>query len=77
MATSLVMTETKPGEYVQPFLTLDPDAARQLMDELWRAGVRPSEHGSPGQLAAVERHLDDMRSISQRLLDNVLKDAIS
>lgn len=39
--------------------------AQQLMDELWRAGLRPSEGtGSAGSLAATERHLADMKTIA-------------
>jgi hypothetical protein len=55
----------EPGDAgpVDPFLELNTDDATALMDELWRAGVRPSEHGSPGQLKATERHLEDMRRL--------------
>lgn len=58
-----VRVEEDPGAYMPPMLTLSNDDARGLMDELWRAGVRPTEHGSPGQLAATERHLEDMRRL--------------
>lgn len=47
----------------EPVLTLDPEVAVQLMDELWRAGVRPTEVGTGGQLDAVRYHLEDMRRI--------------
>ncbi len=43
------------------FLTLE--AGQNLMDELWRAGLRPLEVGSVGQLAATEKHLEDMRTL--------------
>lgn len=56
-------TTPQGAAYIAPMLTLSPDDARGLMDELWRAGVRPTEHGSPGQLAATERHLEDMRRL--------------
>lgn len=47
-----------------PLLTLHREAAQQLMDEFWAAGVRPSNgEGSSGQLAATERHLSDMRAL--------------
>ena len=40
------------------------EAAQQLMDDLWQAGLRPSEGtGSAGALAATQRHLDDMRKM--------------
>lgn len=48
----------------EPALSLDLNGAQNLMDELWNAGVRPTEGtGSAGSLAATERHLEDMRSI--------------
>jgi hypothetical protein len=44
--------------------TLDNDAARRLMDDLWLAGVRPSKelHGSTDK-EDIKNHLDDMRKI--------------
>lgn len=53
-----------------PCCTLDPtgslkmDDAQTLMDDLWRAGLRPTEGaGSAGALAATQRHLEDMRTL--------------
>jgi hypothetical protein len=38
---------------------------QKLMDDLWDCGLRPSEGtGSAGALAAVEKHLGDMRKIA-------------
>ena len=55
-----------------PTLELRLEEAQQLMDELWRVGLRPTEGtGSAGSLAATERHLRDMQSIAFRLLDQV------
>lgn len=51
-----------------PMVSLRKDEAQQLMDELWRAGLRPSEgSGSAGSLAATERHLADMRALVFKL----------
>jgi hypothetical protein len=51
-----------------PICDLRKDEAQQLMDELWRAGLRPSEgSGSAGSLAATERHLADMRALVFKL----------
>jgi hypothetical protein len=48
--------------------------AQQLMDELWRCGVRPSSgEGNTGELQATQKHLDDMRKQSQQLLNHVLR----
>ena len=48
-----------------PVAVLDDTSAQQMMDELWRCGVRPTEgRGSAGSLAATESHLADMRAIA-------------
>ena len=45
-------------------LTIKSQAAQKLMDDLWDCGLRPSEGtGSAGQLAAVQKHLKDLRTI--------------
>lgn len=45
-------------------LTIKPEAAQKLMDDLWNCGLRPSEGtGSAGQLAAVQAHLKDFKTI--------------
>ena len=48
----------------EPLATLSRDTAQNLMDELWALGYRP-EAGqlSVGQMAATEKHLQDMRQI--------------
>lgn len=52
-----------------PTISLRPDAAQKLMDELWQCGIRPTEgSGSAGSLAATERHLGDMKKIAFGLL---------
>ncbi len=64
VAQKIVFEEVKLGEEVPPTLTLNPTAAQELMDGLWRCGFRPSEGtGSAGALAATERHLQDMREL--------------
>ncbi len=48
----------------QPTVTLSTVAAQQLIDDLWECGLRPSEgSGSAGALTAVQRHLEDMRTL--------------
>lgn len=52
------------GKTIEPTLRITPTEAQGFMDELWRAGIRPTEGaGSVGQLAATERHLEDMRTL--------------
>jgi hypothetical protein len=49
----------------QPTFTLNKDEAQTLIDDLWNAGIRPTEGtGSAGSLRATEKHLDDMRKIT-------------
>lgn len=48
----------------EPSFQMANDTAQILMDDLWNAGVRPTEgSGSAGALRAVERHLEDMRRL--------------
>lgn len=48
-------------------------SAQVLMDDLWRCGIRPTAgHGSTGQMAAVERHLEDLRAILAEKLKSPL-----
>ena len=66
LARPAVFEAITPGAtFAQPLLTLEHEDAQALMDELWHAGVRPSDGtGSTGQLAATESHLADMRAIA-------------
>lgn len=50
--------------YQPPHLSLTPRQAQSLMDALFECGVRPSQQGSAGQLAALENHLADMRALA-------------
>jgi len=63
-------TVEQDGLWAPPALVLDMTAAQQMVDELWRCGLRPSEgSGSAGALAATERHLADMRTIALASLE--------
>lgn len=56
------------------FAVFPYEMAQQLMEQLWNAGVRPAAAmGSIGQLAATEKHLEDLRTMNVKLLDKVLK----
>jgi hypothetical protein len=61
-----VTMRTREGPtHIPPALSLQNSTAQQLMDELWRCGLRPSEgSGSAGSLAATECHLTDMRALA-------------
>lgn len=74
VADPLVFRELTPGGLADPCARLAQDEAQQLMDELWRCGLRPTEgSGSAGAMAATERHLKDMQAIATRALDRILK----
>ncbi len=66
-----VTMETKePGMMIEPTLHIGMDEAQTLMDDLWSAGLRPTEgSGSAGSLKATEKHLADMRKIAFKSLD--------
>lgn len=65
VAKPLVLEPVEDGVRVDPFVSLAPEAAQSLMDELWRVGIRPAQgEGSAGQAQAMTNHLDDMRKIA-------------
>jgi hypothetical protein len=56
-------------ERPKPMLVVESAAALQsLMDELWKEGIRPSDIGTPGHLAATQAHLSDMRKLVEGTL---------
>jgi hypothetical protein len=57
-------TDEAEGTSPAPSFSLNQTDAQRLMDELYAAGVRPTEAaGSVGQLGAVQAHLQDMRKL--------------
>lgn len=64
-AKPLIMETVKTlYEEAIPTTTIKSEAAQELMDDLWACGLRPSEGtGSAGQLAAVQAHLKDFKTI--------------
>lgn len=65
VATNITFVEIEEnGIREQPLIELSVESAQSLMDELYHAGVRPSQAaGSVGQLDAVKYHLEDMRTL--------------
>jgi len=52
------------GTRKPPAIEMTNEDAQRLMDELYNAGIRPTEGvGSPGQVKALQDHLADMRKI--------------
>lgn len=62
---TMVMRDAKEADHpIEPSFMLTREAAQGLMDDLWRAGVRPSNgEGATGQLASTREHLADMRKL--------------
>lgn len=53
---------------IQP-IRLDKKSAVNLLDALWNCGIRPSQDAQTvGQLAAVQKHLEDMRQLAFKTL---------
>lgn len=71
VSSNLVMENVEEGMPIhsEP-IRLKNIEAQELMDQLWQAGLRPSEgSGSAGSLAATERHLADMRTLVFKKVD--------
>ena len=69
-AKNIVFEQIEDNAYIRPSLEIGIPAAQELMDDLWQAGLRPSEGtGSAGSLKATENHLKDMRKILFKQLD--------
>lgn len=67
----LCHVEVKRGEPVdirssaRPTFELSAELAQNVMDDLWSAGIRPTEgRQSEGVTAAQARHLEDMRTVA-------------
>jgi hypothetical protein len=67
VAEPLRLTTVEPNQALphhDPLFSFDDNQAQRLMDELWNLGIRPTEgHGSTGQLAATEKHLDHVSTL--------------
>jgi hypothetical protein len=73
---AITMRVIDPGDTprAEPVLNVGKEALQSLIDELWHLGIRPTEgHGSTGQLAATEKHLDH----TTRLLDQTLQTVLN
>ena len=63
-AEPLSMKSANRFNHCEPFCTLTNAESQVLMDDLWSAGLRPSEgSGSAGSLKATQGHLADIKTI--------------
>lgn len=62
---SLELERVEEGQYYpEPAAYINYEDAQQLMDELWKCGIRPTEGaGTAGSMSATQKHLEDMRTI--------------
>lgn len=61
------------GGASEPAFILRYEQAKDLMDSLWDAGIRPEQaKGSAGQLEAVKYHLEDMRKAFEIIVNRSL-----
>lgn len=69
VATKHSRNEVEGQVLVTSPMRLDRDTAVRLLDALWNCGIRPSQDAQTvGQLAAVQKHLEDMRQIAFKKL---------
>lgn len=74
-AQPITWEKADPGLVSEPMMELGMEEAQQLMDELWKCGLRPTEGaGSAGAMAATQKHLEDMRTLAFRALNETRKD---
>ena len=60
----IVLERTEEGVEYPPSFMLENTTAQTLMDDLWNCGLRPTDGaGTAGAMRAVERHLEDMRTL--------------
>lgn len=65
----LQWSEVNEGDDFPVAMTIPIEQAQGLMDDLWNAGVRPTEgNGSAGAMRAAERHIEDLRAIAFKTL---------
>ena len=64
--TDIMFLQHEDGTIIErPTLTLKPDDAQQIINELWRIGYRPKDgSGAVAHTEAMKAHLDDMRKIA-------------
>jgi hypothetical protein len=74
VAKEVTFEALENGQYFPaPIAYINYEDAQQMMDELWKCGIRPTEGaGTAGSMAAVEKHLEDMRKI---VFENFLTNA--
>ena len=61
----VIFSEVDDGTFCNPTSMIDESAAQNLMDDLWRSGLRPTgAKAGDTTIKALESHLDDLRRIA-------------
>ena len=69
VATGFTTEKRARFSQADPTMKIKMEQAQTLMDDLWTAGLRPTDGaGSAGSLRATENHLKDMQKIAFTLL---------
>jgi hypothetical protein len=69
-----LMDESTEPLWMPPSFILSMESAQRLMDDLYNCGIRPSDAGeSVGALSATKFHLEDVRKLLERILDEFLE----
>lgn len=65
VCTGVAMAKADTALYMDPAAHLTKEAAQELLDDLWRSGIRPSVGvSSSGQLEAMQSHITDLRKLA-------------
>ena len=78
VAQRITFAEQPEGKVLEPCIKLPFEAAQQLIDDLWNAGFRPANAKATDETTAAQRsHIEDLRSVTTRLLDVMTKAALN
>ena len=74
VAQNIVLGEYKEACVIDPVFSLDDFQVQGLMDEMWKAGIRPTKQkDDAGVIEAMKEHLSDLRSVILNMLFPVSK----
>ena len=59
----VTMSELEPGAFAAPTFELGESEAQELLDSLWRAGLRPKDARAGSEvIQAMKDHIEDLRA---------------
>lgn len=66
----IIVEDVSRGVAITPFAKISKEACVELMNELWRNGIRPTDTSSTlaGKEDAMQEHIDDLRKITFKTL---------